>query len=511
VNFAERLLAGKEPARTALVTLEAEHSYGQLSQAVLGAARFLVRSGAQKGDCVGVAAENSFFWVAGYLGAMRAGCVAVPISSQLPPADCSALVERTKMRFAFAEARVASAAWLKGVSHLVLDKKVAAVSGARIQALSELANEPDQQLPEAGGDDLAAILFSSGSTGKPRGVMLSHANLLANTESIVAAIGISAEDRAMQVLPFHYSFGASVLQTHLLAGAAVVVDKRFLFPDKVLQRMIETRCTGFAGVPSHYQILLRKSQFKQLQFPDLRWLQQAGGKLQESFVRELRAARPELRLYVMYGATEATARLSILPHDQVDARLGSIGRGIPGVSLQVLDERGQQVKPGEPGEIVASGANVARGYYQDPAETAATFRGGRLHTGDLATVDAEGFVYVIGREKSFLKCGGTRISADRFEEALLGFDGIVEAAVIGVPDEMLGEAPAAFVVARDPADDTLPRRLQEYAQALMPLLMRPKFIEIVAELPKSAAGKVQRMKLYERPLRTSTERQAQEA
>jgi len=202
----------------------------------------------------------------------------------------------------------------------------------------------------------------------------------------------------------------------------------------------------------------------------------------------------------MYGATEATARLSILPYDQVDARMGSIGRGIPGVHLQVLDESGHPIAPGASGEIVAEGANIARGYYQDPIETAATFRDGRLHTGDLATVDAGGYVYVIGRENSFLKCGGTRISADRFEEALLAFDGIVEAAVIGVPDEMLGEAPAAFVVARDPADSTLPRRLQEFAQAVMPLMMRPKFIEIVPELPKSAAGKVQRMKLYERPL-----------
>lgn len=496
MNFAERLLADKDAGKTALITLAAAHTYGELSGAVLGAARLLVRSGAVKGDCVGIAAENSFLWVAGYLGAIRAGCIAVPISSQLPPADCRALVEKTQMRFAFVEARLASAAWLAGVPHLVLDKPVA-VSGAQVKILAELAAEDPCELPEASGDDLAAILFSSGSTGKPRGVMLSHANLTANTESIAAALELSESDRAMQVLPFHYSFGASVLQTHLLKGASVVVDKRFLFPDKVLQRMIETRCTGFAGVPSHYQILLRKSRFKEMDFPDLRWLQQAGGKLQETFVRELRAARPSARLYIMYGATEATARLSILPHDQLDARLGSIGRGIPGVKLQVLDENGRQVAPGEPGEIVAEGANVSRGYYQDPIETAASFRDGRLHTGDLATVDADGFIYVIGREKSFLKCGGTRISADRFEEALLAFEGIVEVAVLGVPDELQGEAPAAFVVPRDAADATFLPRLRQFAQTLPPV-MRPKLIELVAELPKSAAGKVQRMKLYER-------------
>ncbi|HEX4382628.1 MAG TPA: AMP-binding protein [Myxococcales bacterium] len=493
MNFAERLLAGRRDAgKAALITLEAEHSYGELSRSVLGAAYFLARSGAKKGDCVGIAAENSFLWVVGYLGAIRAGCVAVPISSQLPPADCRALIEQTQMRFAFVEARLASAPWLATVSNLVLDKPVASTA-----TLGGLASEAPVELPQASGDDLAAILFSSGSTGKPRGVMLSHANLTANTESIAAALELNASDRAMQVLPFHYSFGASVLQTHLLVGGTVVVDKRFLFPDKVLQRMIETRCTGFAGVPSHYQILLRKSSFKQLQFPDLRWLQQAGGKLQEAFVRELRAAKPNARLYIMYGATEATARLSILPHAELDTHFGSIGRGIPGVKLRVLDEKGKQVLPGEHGEIVAEGLNISRGYYRDPHETAASFRDGKLHTGDLATVDADGFIYVIGREKSFLKTGGTRISADRFEEALLAFEGIVEVAVIGVPDEVMGEAPAAFVVARDASDATFLPRLRAFAEKLAPV-MRPKLIELVSELPKSAAGKVQRMKLYER-------------
>jgi len=315
--------------------------------------------------------------------------------------------------------------------------------------------------------------------------MLSHRDFIANTSSIVAAIGLTERDRAMAVLPFHYSFGASVLQTHLAVGGTVVIDKRFLFPDKVLQRMIETRCTGFAGVPSHYQILLRKSCFKQMEFPDLRWLQQAGGKLQAPFVRELREAKPSVRLYLMYGATEATARLSILDPDEVDARPASIGKGIPGVTLRIVDEQGRPVAPGEMGEIVAEGENIARGYFQDPAETAATFRDDRLHTGDLATIDPQGYVTVLGRAKSFLKCGGTRMSAERFEEALLAFPDIVEAAVIGVPDEVMGEAPAAFVVARDPADVTVADRLGEFASENLPIALRPKLIEVVPELPKS--------------------------
>lgn len=500
MNFADRLLAGKDGGRPALITLDAEHSYAELSTAVSSIATFLVRGGAEPGECVGIVAENSFFWVGAYLGAMQAGCVAVPISPGLTPADCRAVAEHTRMRFAFVQARMAPACatWLPEAAQVVLDEPGAApFTAASIWTLSELLSPATHAPARGGGAGLAALLFSSGSTGKPRGVMLSHRNFIANTDSIVQAIGLTSVDRALAVLPFHYSFGASVLQTHLAVGGSVVIDKRFLFPDKVLQRMAETRCTGFAGVPSHYQILLRKSRFKEMEFPDLRWMQQAGGKLQAPFVRELREAKPGVRLYLMYGATEATARLSILPPCEVDARPGSIGKGIPGVRLRVLDENGGPVAAGEMGEIVAEGENIGLGYFQDPAETASTFREGRLHTGDLATVDGDGYVSVLGRAKSFLKCGGTRTSAERFEEALLAFPDIVEAAVIGVPDEVMGEAPAAFVVPRDPGDPTLAARLREFASTKLPLALRPRIVELVGELPKSAAGKVQRIRLHE--------------
>ena len=503
MNFADRLVADCDPSSPALITAQAEHSHGELAEAAGAVARFLLRSGGRPGDCVGIMADNSIFWAAAYLGVMRAGCVAVPVSPDLPLHDCRALAQATQMRTAFVESRRAEscARWLSpGVQQVVLDEPhTAHFEGASIWSFGELlAPRAPAPLAVGGGDDLAALLFSSGSTGKPRAVMLSHGNLIANTESIIQAIGLTPDDRAMAVLPFHYSFGASVLQTHLALGASVVIDRRFVLPDQVLQRAIDTGCTGFAGVPSHYQILLRRSRFKEMRFPRLRWLQQAGGRLQESLVRELREAHPELKLYLMYGATEATARLSILPPEEVDRRPGSIGRGIPGVLLRVLDEEGRPVAPGEIGEIVAEGRNIARGYFQDPEASATTFRAGRLHTGDLATMDAEGYLSVAGRAKSFLKIGGQRTSAERFEEALLAFPDIVEAAVVAVPDELLGEAPAAFVVARDARDATVGQRLREFARSRLPLQLQPKLIEVVPELPKNAAGKLQRMELQKR-------------
>jgi acyl-CoA synthetase (AMP-forming)/AMP-acid ligase II len=509
MNFVDRLLPARpgDPSRPALITLEAEHSYAELVRAVSAVSRFLADRGVQPGERVGIYAENSLFSVAAYLGAMHAGCAAVPISPVLAQTEVQAIARSTGMRVAFVEPR-AGAEWatvLASVECAVVDRPTPSDAERTPAPFSELLAAAPEDLRESvqrGEEDLAALLFSSGSTGKPRGVMLSHKNLWANTESILAALGIQADDRVMAVLPFHYSFGASLLHTHLAAGASIVVDRRFMFPDKVLQRLIDTRCTGFAGVPSHYQILLRRSRFKQMRFPDLRWLQQAGGKLAESFVREIRQALPAVKLFVMYGATEATARIAVMPADQIDSHPASIGKAIANVKIELLADDGKPVAQGEVGEIVVEGPNVAAGYFEDPAETAATFRSGKLHTGDLARADADGYLYVVDRAKSFLKCGGTRTSAQRIEEELLRFPDVVEVCVVGMPDELLGEAVAAFVVARDPSDTTMAHRFRTFAQVQLPPTLQPKRIEIVPALPKNAAGKVMRRELKDRVVAT---------
>ena len=193
--------------------------------------------------------------------------------------------------------------------------------------------------PQVGSGDLAALMFTSGSTGQPRGVMVLHANIMANTQSIIQYLSLTADDRIMVVLPFHYCFGTSLLHTHLKVGATLVIDHRFLYPEGELQRMADTECTGLAGVPSHFQILLRRSSLKRRSFPHLRYVQQAGGYLAPVFIRELRKALPQTQVFIMYGQTEATARLSYLPPEFLDHKIGSIGKGIPGVRLQVLNER----------------------------------------------------------------------------------------------------------------------------------------------------------------------------
>jgi acyl-CoA synthetase (AMP-forming)/AMP-acid ligase II len=318
---------------------------------------------------------------------------------------------------------------------------------------------------------------------------------MANTESIVRYQGLSEADRIMAVLPFHYCFGTSLLHTHLRVGGSLVIDSRFMYPVTVLQRMQETRCTGFAGVPSHYQMLLRSASLARMKFPDLRYVQQAGGHLAPSLIRELREALPGTDVFVMYGQTEATARLSYLPPEFLEKKLGSIGRGIPDVKLHVLDESGRHVSPGGVGEIVAEGENIARGYWRDPAASAATFRDGRLHTGDIATVDDDGFIYIVDRATDFLKCGGNRVSCRQIEEQLLEFGDVLEAAVVGMPDDVLGEAVRAFVVPGIADWNGFAERFRRFCKERMFPHLVPKDIIVLAVLPKSSSGKVAKQTL----------------
>ncbi len=497
MNVVDYLMANPAAAGDlALLTLKGEHSYGELREAVDAVAGYLIRSGAQKGDKVLLLSENSLFWVAGYLGTLRAGCVSVPLTANVSGEDLNFVIGSCSIRFGLIYDKINHEQLdvIPSEFKIVLEAGVKLPDGFEPECLtfSEVlaSSFAPASYPSVDEEkDLAAIMFTSGSTSKPRGVMVSHRNIIANTTSIVEYMELTARDRIMVVLPFYYCFGTSLLHTHLRVGGALVIDPRFMFPDKVLLRMQETRCTGFAGVPSHYQLLLRKSSFKKMQFPSLRYVQQAGGKLPDALIRELQAALPATDIFVMYGQTEATARLSYLPASLVDKKLGSIGKGIPGTRLRVLDEDGVPVRPGQVGEIVAEGSNIAMGYWDAECDDTGSFRKGLLYTGDLATVDDDGFIFIVDRSKDILKCGGTRSSCRAVEDTLLEFDGLVEAAVIGVPDDLQGEAVRAFVVPRA-NDGGLIERLQAFCIQRLPAHLVPKQIVVLDQLPKGSGGKI---------------------
>jgi acyl-CoA synthetase (AMP-forming)/AMP-acid ligase II len=490
MNIAETILSAGDAAAVAVFYRDTALTYGELRRQVGRLAGGLLARGHAKGDRIGLWSENSPFFVMAYLATLRAGLVAVPLQTDLAQKTFAQIVGDAGIREIFVSQRF--------VNRL---RPWAEAGGITLLA------EPDREglcgdaaipMPEIDPRrDLAALLFTSGSTGAPKGVMVSHRNIECNTRDIISYLELTPKDRAMVVLPFHYCFGLSLLHTHLLAGASVVLNNDFkLYPETVLQEMQQRDCTGLAGVPSTYQILLRRSRFREFTFPALRWFQQAGGKLPNPYIAEILAAFPAVRYFLMYGQTEATARLSYLPPERLGDKLGSIGKGLPSGRLEVLQPDGTPVTPGsnETGEIVASGDNITRGYWNDPEETAKYFRNGRLYTGDLARVDADGFIFIVDRERELIKSGGNRVSAKEVEDVIAELPEVVEVAVLGAPHELLGEAIKAFIVVT-PEARLQPEAVEAHCRKRLPSFKVPEEIRFLQTMPHNGSGKVMKPEL----------------
>ncbi len=492
-NVAEAILSGGDADAPAVWFARDLLTHRQLRARVqVLSARLLVEDLA-KGDRVGLLAENGFFFVAAYLAVIRSGLCVVPL-----PVDCS---DRAFQRIAAAT----------GMKHILVSKRFC----KKVLPLAEQCGvqplaESDESSPHAEGDippievdprrDLAAIMLTSGSTGEPKGVIVSHRNIECNTQDIIEYMDLAPQDRVMVVLPFYYCYGASLLHTHLAAGGSLVVNNRFLFPETVLEEMAEKQCTGLAGVPSTYQILLRRSTLARREFPALRWVQQAGGKLPDPFIRELRLALPDVRPFIMYGQTEATARLSYLPPERLDDKLGSIGRGLPNTRLEVLGNDGRPVVPGseDVGQIVASGENITAGYWDDSEETKRYFRDGKLLTGDMARVDEDGYIFLVERARDFIKAMGNRVSPKEIEDVISEIPQVVEVAVVGVPHEIFGEAIRAFVVCT-PRSELSVDEVQDQCRKQLPNYKVPQYVDFLPRLPKTGNQKVAKEELRKLP------------
>lgn len=340
-------------------------------------------------------------------------------------------------------------------------------------------------------ESCAEIIFTSGSTGKPKGVMISHKNLISNTSSIVEYLKLTADDRMLVVLPLYYCYGLSLLHTHLRAGGSIIFNNSFIFLGKVISNLLDYKCSGFAGVPSHFQILLRKSDsFKTTKFPDLKYVTQAGGKLAPIFIDEFREAHPDIKFIVMYGQTEATARLSWLPPELYERKRGSIGKGIPGVELRVVNEKGEKIMDGDTGEVTARGGNIMMGYFFDEEGTKNAIRNGWLYTGDLGTVDKEGYIYLTARKKEIIKVRGKRISPKEIEAVILEIPGTIDVTITCIEDDTEGEALKATVVVRNEVKVSITSdMIYRYCSRHLALYKVPRFIEIIDNITISATGK----------------------
>lgn len=477
MNFAKDLMQGGSPDKTALITDEGVSTYLELGKFSAILAHELRAQGIRRSDRVAILGPNSLFWVAAYLGTIQLGAVAVPFSTSLKSGDLTTIATAVGCRAVCAETR-----YLRLASGL--PPSIVRISEATIRS-NTADSEGTCLFEEMDGSEDAALMFTSGSTALPKAVRITHRNLQVNTASIVAALGLTMNERQLVILPFHYCFGASLLHTHLSVGGSLVLSNSFAFPEKVLDSLQLAHCTGFAGVPSVFGTLLRNTTFPSRRFPSLRKVQQAGGALAPVLIEEMRAALPDCDIYIMYGQTEATARLSCLPPETIGSRPGSIGKAIPGVGLRVLNEFGAEVAPGEVGEIVAHGDNISPGYLDDPEATASKFVSGGLRTGDLATVDSDGYIYLTGRRSDFIKAGGHRVSCQHIEACACEIPDVVCAAAIGQRDLLHGEVVHLYVELRE-GSALSTDEIVRHCKRRLPSYAVPRRIEVVDALPKNA-------------------------
>ncbi len=491
--------------RIALHHLGRDWTYAELDRWSAQVAVWLRDRGLRPGERVAMALPNSAEYVACYLGALRAGGVVVALNPDttarelgdtLAHCEASAAVVAPQCEGPFQEA-LPRLETVRIVLSTRADGTKPPLSGVQCLNLGEIGTWPNEavQPHQAAPSDVAQIIYTSGTSGRPKGVTLTQRNLAANCDSIIEYLGLSKHDSVFVILPFFYSYGNSLLITHLAVGGKLVLTSDFVFWNRALDLMEQQRTTGFAGVPSSYAMLLHKSNFAQRAWHDLRYVTCAGGGLAPAVVERLRVAAPKAQIYLMYGQTEATARLSSLMPDEIDRRPGSIGKGIPGVTLEVLDDDGRPVAPSQTGEIVALGENIMLGYWNDHEETRRVIRADGLHTGDLARVDDDGYVYIVGRKSDMIKSGAYRINPAQIEEIILEMEGVAEVAVVGLPDEILGEVPIALVVPTAQATGLAAEQILRYANEGLPRHKAIRSVRLVAALEKTASGKIKRSEM----------------
>ncbi len=498
-----------QPDSLLVIDGDQEASYGDVESGANRIAHALLAEGIRPGDRVGLLAVNSREYIEAYYGILKSGGIVVSLNASADWHSHGDLLGRCQARGLICGGRLGCrAAGLDQLDNLgfvlvseadlhgKLEECDCRVLDAG-QILPKMDDHPPSVLLSKNGR--AAIVYTSGSTGEPKGVTLRHANLLANSASIINYLDLGPADRSFVVLPFHYVYGKSLLNTHVAVGGSLVIENMFLFPQKALDHLERCEATGFAGVPSTFAILLNRSNLAKRQLPSLRYVTQAGGAMTPDVQRRLIDALPGKQIFIMYGATEASARLSYLAPDDLSRKIGSIGKAIPGVELRIIQADGTEAEVGEVGELVATGTNLMEGYWNDVEATAQVLDEKGYHTGDLATRDEEGFLTIVGRSREMIKSGANRISPKEIEEALAEHPQLDEVAVVGIPDKMLGESIHACVSPRDGMKPE-PQALLAWCKKRLPDHKIPSTICIVRELKRNSAGKIDKRALCEEPI-----------
>src|SRR5437867_7113810 len=504
----EELLEGSArrfPEKTALVCDGQRWTYRALDGRANAIAHAMIDAGVHRSDRVAIYLDNSVATVLSVFAALKAGGVFLVVNPSVKPEKLAYILNNCRATCLVTDARKLqtltdlwpdtphlTSVFVSGGADLAAPGKHTVSFDAVPAAVTE---PPRKQCIDV---DLAALIYTSGSTGRPKGVMLTHLNIVSAATSITTYLENTAEDIILNVLPLSFDYGLYQVLMAFKIGGTIVLEKSVGYPYALVETLRREKVTGFPIVPTIASVLLQLN-LKSQQFPHLRYLTNTAAVLPAELIRRLREAFPAAKIFSMYGLTECK-RVSYLPPDQIDIRPTSVGRGMPNEEVYVVDNFGARVAPGVVGELVVRGSNVMKGYWELPDETARMLKPGPLpnemvlYTGDLFRADEEGYLYFIGRKDDIIKTRGEKVSPREVEEVLHRLDGVAEAAVIGIPHEVLGQAIKAVVRLRPGAELTRHDVLRHCAAHLEDFMV-PQVVEFRDVMPQTTTGKIAKREL----------------
>lgn len=503
----------KYPKKEALICPEGRYLYQELGGKVQNFSNLLLNLNINKSDRVLIFLENSFESVVSIFGILEAGGIFVVINPQMKSKKMEYIINDcgTKILITDRNHLEQIREVLGNCSSLVYilltdaeDEEIISINDRRMMAVpfSKKPSESRNQTPSIIDNDLASIIYTSGSTGFPKGVTLSHKNISSAADSIITYLENTPDDIIFNILPLSFDYGLYQVLMAFKFGGTVILEKSFVFPHHVLQRIKEEKATGFPIVPAIANILLRLKNLKKYELSSLKYITNTAQKLPKKTIFSLMDAFPHVRIYSMYGLTECK-RVSYLPPEKLKSKPDSVGKAMPNTEAFLVDEHGNKItEPGVVGELVVQGPNVMVGYWNKPKETDEVIKPGEspgerwLYSGDLFSMDEDGDLYFFGRKDDMIKTAGEKVSPKEIENVLYDIDDVVEAAVIGVPDDILGQAIKAVVALRKGSNLTENKIILCCSKNLENFMV-PKYVEIREELPKTSTGKISKKELMD--------------
>ncbi|MBR3770983.1 MAG: acyl--CoA ligase [Clostridium sp.] len=485
-NLCEYLLesAEKYPEQIFVRDGENQYSYQSVCQKVKAYASYLVDNcHLQPNDKVVLYVENSIEYIVAYFAVMWVGGVVVPVNTVNESDMVRYVAKETEAVLIVVSGKKRQIMKLQCSEFRVLEIKYDSIQDSK-STVSSKENEE------------ALIIYTSGTTDKPKGVVLSHQNLGSNTHAILKYLPIHEGSNILVTLSFTYSYGNSILLTHTKAGGTLYISHESAFPQKILEQLQIPSITAFSTVGSYLNVLMKQSNFTIDDFASLEYMTFAGEATSYDALIEIRKKLPNLKLYVMYGQTEASARISYLEPALLEIKKGSVGLPVEDTKVKIIDECGKEVPNGEIGELLVRGPGIMQGYYKEPELTSQTVTDGWLHTGDLAYLDNEAYLYIAGRKKDMIKVKGYRISPVEIENKINTISGVVEAAVVEETNEQKETIMAAYVVLSDREKKI--HDIEKEARHMLPVYKRPARWYSVESIPKTLNGKVKRVQLRQK-------------